>query len=262
MPRPFLDPELAVAEESTMLDRMMPWAAKLDGPPMSDAEAQAAMADMRERLDEMTKEFGLVPPTELDKVGQAFFLVQGRGEARRGLLARGKWTAEQLDAMPPFQVLGLYAYLEYREYQEEMVKWVHAPNGLHHPGFQKASEKYAQAVGRLDRLFFRGVLGRLYSLGDSIGASYRKVYGSAARTDRRFAALEYVEALRMYAAQNGKWPDAAADVTEVPLPSDPATGKPFEYQVRENKAVVTAPSITPGKSDGVDAVSYEVFLRK
>lgn len=257
LPRSFLDPELSVEQESSMIDRMMPWVTKLDGPPMSEAEAQAAMADMRERLDETTKDFGLVPPTELEKVGQAFFLVQGRGEAKRGLLARAKWTAEQLDAMPPFQVVGLYAYLEYRDSLEEMVKWVHAPNGLRHPGFQKASEKYAQALGRLDRIFFRGVLGKVFGLGDSIGASYRKIYGAAARTDRRFAVLEYIEALRMYAAANGKWPDAAADVADVPLPNDPATGKPLEYQVLENKAVVTV-----GKSEGVDGVSYEVFLRK
>ena len=47
----------------------------------------------------------------------------------------------------------------------------------------------------------------------------------------------------MYAAQNGKWPAAAADVTDVPLPDDPMTGKPFEYRVQENKAVVAAPSV-------------------
>ncbi len=65
----------------------------------------------------------------------------------------------------------------------------------------------------------------------------------------------------MYAAQNGKWPAAAADVTDVPLPDDPMTGKPFEYRVQENKAVVAAPAVVAGKSDGPDAVSYEVFLR-
>ncbi len=91
------------------------------------------------------------------------------------------------------------------------------------------------------------MLGKLFGVGDSVGASYRKVYDAVGRTDRRFAALEYVEALRMYAAQNGKWPAVAADVTDVPLPDDPMTGKPFEYRVQENKAVVAAPTVIDGE---------------
>ena len=106
------------------------------------------------------------------------------------------------------------------------------------------------------------MLVNLFGVGDSVGALYRKVYDVVGRTDRRFAALEYVEALRMYAARNGRWPAVPADVTDVPLPDDPMTGKPFEYRVRENKAVVAAPTVVAGKSDGPNAVSYEVYLRK
>jgi hypothetical protein len=262
IPRPFLDPDLAVDQESRMIDRMMPWVKKLDGPPMSEAEAQATMDEMRKSAEAFSNDFALVKPGELDKIGQAFFMVQGYGEAKRGLLARDKYTPEQVEAMPQFQVVGLYAYLEYRDSLDEMLKWVHAPNGLHHPGFQKAVEKHTQALTRLDRQFFRGGLGSVLRLADDIGASYRKVYSVVARTDRRFAALMCVEALRLYAAQNGKWPASLSDVADVPLPDDPATGKPFEYRVQDNKAVVSAPPITAGKADGVDAVSYEAFLRQ
>ena len=262
LPRPFLDPELAVEQESRMIDRMIPWVKRLDGPPMSEAEAQAVMDDMRQSLDRFANEFALTQPTELDKVGQAFFLLQGHGEAKRGLLARDKYTEEQVEAMPQFQAVGLYTYLEYRDSLDEMLKWVHAPNGLRHPGFQKASEKYGQALGRLDRVFFRGQLGGSLGIGDAIGASVRKVYAVAGRTDRRIAALECVEALRMYAAANGKWPDKVDDVTDVPLPDDPVTGKAFEYRVQDTKAVIAAPSITTGKPDGPDGVTYEAYLRK
>jgi len=262
LPRPYLDPELAVAQESRMIDRMIPWVKRFDGPPMSEAEVGAVVAEVRRDQDDLIRDFGLVKPPELERIAQAFFVVQGQGEAKRGLATRGKYTPAELEAMPAFQAVALYAYLEYRDSLDEMLKWVHAPNGLRHPGFKKSAEKYQQALGRMDRLFFRGVLVNLFGVGDSLGASYRKVYAAVGRTDRRFAALEYVEALRMYAAQNGKWPAATVDVTDVPLPDDPMTGKPFEYRVQENKAVVAAPTIGAGKSDGPDAVSYEVFLRK
>ena len=261
LPRPYLDPELAVEQESRMIDRMIPWVKKLDGPPMSEAEVGAVVAEMRRGQDDMSREFAVVKPPEWERIAQAFFVVQGLGEAKRGLAARGKYTPDELEEMPSFQAVALYAYLEYRDSLDEMLKWVHAPHGLRHPGFKKSAEKYQQALGRMDRLFFSGVLVKLFGVGDSVGASNRQVYDAVGRTDRRFAALEYVEALRMYAARNGKWPAVAADVTDVPLPDDPMTGKPFEYRVRENKAVVAAPTVIEGKSDGPDAVSYEVYMR-
>ncbi|HVS38441.1 MAG TPA: hypothetical protein VMS17_22980 [Gemmataceae bacterium] len=260
--RPFLDPELAVEQESRMLDRMMPWVKKLDGPPLSEAGAQAVMDEMRKSIDRFESESSLVQPGELETVGQAFFLVQGVGEAKRGLAARGKYTAEQVEAMPQFQVVSLYAYLEYRDSLDDMLKWVHAPNGLRHPGFQKASERYGQALARVDRLFFRGQLSGVFGVGNSVGASVQRVYGVVGRTDRRIAALECVEALRMYAAVNGKWPDKLDAVTDVPPPDDPVTGKPFEYRVQENKAVIATPTVTAGKSDGPDGATYEVYLRQ
>jgi hypothetical protein len=258
LPRPYLDPELAVEQESRMIDRMIPWVKRLDGPPLSAAEVGAAAAEMRKTTEAITKEFGLVKPSELGKIGQAFFLVQGYGEAKRGLLARDKYPAEQVEAMPEFQVVCLYAYLEYRDSLDETLKWFHAPDGVRHPGFKKSAEKFNQALTRLDRMFFGGALSPLFGVSDSIGATYVKVYTVVGRTDRRIAALECIEALRLYAAQNGKWPAALADVADVPVPTDPMTGKPFEYSVQEDKAVLTA----PGKTGGPDAVSYEIFLRK
>ncbi len=245
-----------------MIDRMIPWVKRLDGPPMSEPEAQAAMDEMRKSIDRFADDYSLLPPSELDKAAQAFFLLQVHGEAKRGLLARDKYTAEQVEAMPQFQVIGLYTYLEYRDALDEMLKWVHAPHGLRHPGFQKASEKYAQALTRLDRVFFRGQLSAFFGVTDAISASFRRVYAVVGRTDRRIAALECVEALRMYAAANGKWPDTLDDVTDVPLPDDPMTGKPFVYHVQDTKAVIAAPPLTAGKSDGPDGVTIEVYLRK
>ena len=259
MPRPYLDAEKAYEQESRMIDRMMPWVQRLDGPALSSAQLQAVMDDMRKGIDDLASELSLVQPSEVEKLGQAFFLVQGYGEAKRGLLARDKYTAEQIEAMPEFQVTALYAYLEYRDSLDEAMKWVHAPNGPRQPGFKKSADKFELAMGRLDRLFFRGALGKIgIGFGGSLSGFIGKAYEAGQRTDRRFAALECIEALRLYAAQNGKWPDTLADLTDSPAPNDPTTGKPFDYHVQENKAVLKA----PGKPDSPDALSYEVFLRK
>ena len=255
LPRPFLDPQAAIAQDGRMLDNMFPFQ-RLDGPPMSPEEVAAFLAKLRKSLDD----FGVARPTELQRIAQALFLVQAYGEARRRLLARGKYSEEQIQEMPSFQVVALDAILEYHDAYDEAAKWTRLPNGVHQPGFQKASEQFGEAVARLDRLFFHNLLTGLS--GGRNADFLAKVCEAVGRTDRRFAALQCVEALRMYAAQNGKWPASLEDVTDAPPPNDPVTGKPFEYRVQENKAVITAPPFTPGKPDGPNTVGYEVFLRK
>jgi len=56
------------------------------------------------------------------------------------------------------------------------------------------------------------------------------------RLDQRVAALRVVEAIRLHAASHdGKLPEELNQVTEVPVPDDPATGKPFEVPPRRGR---------------------------
>jgi hypothetical protein len=135
LPRPFLDPGPAVEEDSRMIENMFPWFKKLDGPPMSADQVEEAMAGLRKSYDDL----GLVKQTELERFAQAAQILQAHGECKKRLLARGKYTAEQVEAMPLFQAVALSAYLDYREAYDEMVKWVRAPNGLRRPGYKKAA---------------------------------------------------------------------------------------------------------------------------
>jgi hypothetical protein len=58
--------------------------------------------------------------------------------------------------------------------------------------------------------------------------------------------LKCVEAIRLYSSShNGKLPPALADITEVPIPNDPLTTKPFGYKVNGDKA--TLESIPSGE---------------
>ncbi|MCH8923200.1 MAG: hypothetical protein IIA67_08655 [Planctomycetes bacterium] len=64
---------------------------------------------------------------------------------------------------------------------------------------------------------------------------------AAARTQRRREVLRIVEALRLYAARHdGRLPEKLSDVTEVPIPINPLTGKAFGYQLDGKTAVLNA----------------------
>lgn len=62
------------------------------------------------------------------------------------------------------------------------------------------------------------------------------------RLERRIAMLRTIEAIRVYAAaHDGKLPESLDAITEVPIPLDPATGKPFPFTREGDVAVVTTP---------------------
>src|SRR5947207_14017496 len=91
-----------------------------------------------------------------------------------------------------------------------------------------------------------------------------KVYERATQLELRLTALRVVEAIRLYAAaHDGKLPTALADVTEVPVPDDPATGKPFAYAARGDSATLTAPPLDrlkPGHA--LNIFTYELTTAK
>jgi len=81
------------------------------------------------------------------------------------------------------------------------------------------------------------------------------------RLDRHIAALKCIEALRLYAgAHDGKFPDKLSDVTEIKIPDDPVTKKPFSYKKTGSEAVLEAQATE--NSEGRDAVRYEITFKE
>jgi hypothetical protein len=79
--------------------------------------------------------------------------------------------------------------------------------------------------------------------------------------DRKIAALQCIEALRLYAgSHDGKFPQMLSDVTDIKIPVDPVTKKPFSYKSTGSEAVLELEA-TEG-SEGRDAVRYELKLKE
>lgn len=81
------------------------------------------------------------------------------------------------------------------------------------------------------------------------------------KLDRHVAALQCIEALRLYAAaHDGKFPSNLTEIIEVAVPGDPVTGKPFIYHRTGSKAVLEAPAPETAKPE--DAMRYELTLKE
>jgi hypothetical protein len=170
-------------------------------------------------------------------------------QARARLIADGAKAAD-LDALPITQVVLLDAVEEYEQVFDDFVKWSNMP--------------YWKAHGPLLEIEARIQGNRNQGLGQNMLVSLllpamSKVQFAAAREERRFAALSVIEALRLYAAANGgNLPDKLDAITQVPIPIDPMTGKPFEYTRTDDKAVLLGPS--PWKDGRSDMLRYELRM--
>ena len=87
-----------------------------------------------------------------------------------------------------------------------------------------------------------------------------KVHLLMNRLDRHLAALQCIEAIRLYVADDGKLPARLSDITQVSVSDDPATHTPFVYNCTGPSAVLGMTRLK-GVADK-HIIRYELRLRE
>src|SRR5206468_2277871 len=122
------------------------------------------------------------------------------------------------------QVVMLDALVRFRNLRDEYFVWFDYP-------FAEAIEGLRKSEAKIKALR-KEPFANLQPLLVLLLPGMEKIYLMQVANERRLASLRTVEAIRLHAARNdGKLPRALADITEVPVPLDPVTGKPFSYAV-------------------------------
>jgi hypothetical protein len=155
--------------------------------------------------------------------------------AREYLVKRQYLPAAQVKAMSAAQVILLHIAGVNDEFRDDMFKGAHLPLTEAIPVFQAALRRIHSApdteATRLPRLLLPAIH-KAILIGNLL--------------ERRIDALRVIEAVRLYAAAHqGRLPDKLADITEVPVPKDPGTGKPFQYRRADETATLIAPALKP-----------------
>ena len=165
-------------------------------------------------------------------------------KARAFLLADGA-TAQQLDGLPPLQVALLY-YGRTLEYAiEETAKYTGLP---FHIGYPRAAADTA-----FSDLIEANPLSML------IPPQSNWPWRALSAIDRQVAAMQVVESARAYAAaHDGKLPASLDDLTDMPAPADPFTGKPFAYKADGNTVNLSGPALSERDSP----LSYRVKISR
>lgn len=256
LPRPFIDPRPALEGEARLSTSLFAGLKELEAGPVPADQANRVLEAM---IDTLRKYAGPEDQADalaagINKLGVAAYTALYAADAKKQLVELGRPAAE-VEKMPPAQVVVLRAAAVFRTLSDDQYKCFHLP--------------HAAAVAELNRVRDRALkmtagagtdpLVRMYAM---TAPAIEKVYHAFARTDRRLAGLQVVEAVRMHAAANGgKPPKALSDITLVPVPGDPHTGKPFEYAADGQSFSVHAPPPPGWQPSAPWTFRYEVTVR-
>lgn len=163
--------------------------------------------------------------------------LRGYPMAKRDLIEQGM-SPERVEAMPVGQVMAIQTMRTYNHLQDDIFKWYYVP-------YWVADEESGKAEQRMSKYFREGR--EVIPLASMLLPAVSAARSAGARTDREIAVLRILEALRLYtAAHGGELPQTLDDVTEVPIPDDPVSGKPFGYRRRGEMAVLEGEPGVPG----------------
>jgi hypothetical protein len=254
LPQPLIDLRAGLAFEYQTIDKQFPELADLDRERTAE-QWDAALRRVRTEMRQLDRDAEGKPAHPVwfpkdcapeDPASKSPDLA-----AAREYVARTKnLSADKVEKMPPAQVLLIHIAGTAHEDRDDWHKATYLPYAEARGTLQAAAKRLRDAPVTEGHVPSRILLSAL-----DVVVSRQSVL------DRNVAALRVIEALRLHAAaHNGTLPDQLGDVTAVPVPNDPGTGKPFEYHLEDEWATIV--SRLPGDPFSKNGLRYRVTIRK
>lgn len=257
-PRPLVDPRPGLEMEMTALPLSFPALRPAERSEEEWKVAAVRLAGEFARMSGMVS--GEVRSAEwwANAATQAAWVVQvaARRDSLKAFLVRCGVDPKAVANMNDAQLFVEFSRLKYEDLRDDMFRWMLLPYPEARRGIEAAEQRLAQAkAGGGDDQEIIPFAALLLPAVAQVSKSY-------ARGERRLDVLRIVEGLRLHAAKNdGRLPKSLADVQIVPLPQvDAVTGRPFEYVLKNDMAVLTLPEERGTGSK--DALTYEITIAK
>jgi hypothetical protein len=176
----------------------------------------------------------------------------GYTHAKDWLIAEGL-DRDRVEQMAVGQVMAVYSERLYRRYADALESTWYVP-------FDELQSRGRELDRQMEaaRPFGGGKDREILPIVATLLPALQALRAVQVRSERDIAVLRTVEALRMYAAEHaGSLPAKLDEIREVPVPLNPATGKPFIYHLDGQTAVLELPL-----SDGIPGINrrYEITI--
>ena len=251
LPRPVVDfrPGLETEFESVFMS--FPKLHDLDKKIMTVEESRQLLDECLDQWNEMFQVFAMRRfDTRFEtRFGALAIILADYPRAKKYLIDRGM-AAEKAEAMPVAQVMLLSIMRHYDEARGDLFKWLYASDADAASGLHRFSQEFSRKMKNRDVFF---------SMENILLPGLSSVAIARATNERDFAALQILEALRIYAAgHHGNLPERLGDIPEVPVPLDPIQGKHFFYHAEGNTATLESPN--PPGSPLEKYLKYEIQM--
>jgi hypothetical protein len=219
-------------------------------PDLADAETAEHSPEEWSRVVQKLTEVAMTASYQSERGSEMKFIptllgVLAYAPAKQRLIDSGMEPAT-VEGMAVGQVLLIDANREYRHSADKLEKELYLSN----PEFLKRSKMVEDSIYGSNQK-------PLSSFGEFLAnmllpTPYVRFVQIGAQRD--IDAMRVIEAVRMHLAETGNLPKTLEDITIVPIPNNPATGKPFEYRLDGQTAILDLPS-----SDGLRESSTKRF---
>ncbi|MCC7473843.1 MAG: hypothetical protein IT425_00485, partial [Pirellulales bacterium] len=229
LPQPAIDMRPAVRFEADSGLRMCPFINHAETTELAPQEWNRLYTQALHDLGNLTWQMintqgsGKLPkPLQKARAGMVAtaLALHGYPHAKQWLIAHGM-ERDRVEQMAVGQVLAIYSDRIYRQYADDFEKCWYVP-------FAEMN-KYGGAADQ--RLASAGPLGtsddrEIVPIASMLLPGLRSARTAQGRLEREIASLRVIEALRMHAANhNRQLPKSLDEITAVPVPLNPATGK-------------------------------------
>jgi hypothetical protein len=233
LPRPFICLRDQLEVERNLLQSLIPELTEAGvNPSRTAAEWASLMARMHRRIEQWCQiytESAKNDPalTALLKWDLNRFKSESLPTAREYLKTVRPMAGPTIAAMTDDQTVALYLAGRVDDLWDDLFKASYLPPRDAIPRLEAATKRI-QAAKTVPLTLFLSVI-------PSIASAMK----AQLQLDRHIAALRVIEALRIHAAaHNGILPASLDQITEVPVPTDPATGEPFIYRADDGAAIL------------------------
>ncbi|WP_428307496.1 hypothetical protein [Lacipirellula sp.] len=249
LPRPLVDLRTSIRHELSFNVAIFPFMDSPETAQHSPEQWAQLLADSFISLQQLSASGSAHPDPQAARMAVAGLGILAYPAAKQRLAAAGM-DAATIDAMPVGQVLAIDSAREFRRIADQMEKWWYVPTSQL-KGVAIDSEDFVGG-SPLDGTFAKAAAQIMLP-------ALQSVRSAEIRLLWQLNALQTIEAIRMHAAKTGKLPAALDEITAVPLPLNPLTGKPYQYRLDGGTAILELP-FTDGISGS--AWRFEIKLAK
>ena len=223
LPYPMIDMHSSIQFEREMIFFEFPQLRDLENVVLSPQQASKMISEIFNKIQELGAGSDSLPFNGI--LSTALVMIH-YSDAKKYLTAKG-FSQQRIEAMPAAQAVLIYQKQQYLEIADSMFKWLELPYDQAQPYIRQNKEQFNKSISG------QGIKVNILT---SLLPALDRVAFIQARLDRNISMLRTIEAIRMFAAGNsGKLPESLSEITLVPIPKDPVTGKDFIYDRIDNR---------------------------